>query len=246
MRSTSAATSEHELRNLTPQLLKTLEEFVAVPRGADRTLRVGGGFPAKGRNTPRGCETRETGGLPRVTFPGVDSRSAPVFMTIPRYPQRGELVLPLREKLFWWWRPGQENATFEEFPARVYVAGGHRLDMIWRIKPAITFRYPLSIYSAFVVFFFQLVASNSEGMCSVCYSWRQRCLSSDPRGLSSQRSCLPFKPQSIDIDPFARLDAAVCFVLVGSQSALSSWLPVRRGQHFRGTRWFKVCALRHR
>ena len=58
-------------------------------------------------------------------------------MTIPRYPQRGELVLPLREKLFWWWRPGQENATFEEFPARVYVAGGHRLDMIWRIKPAI-------------------------------------------------------------------------------------------------------------
>ena len=140
------------------------------------------GFPAKGRNTPQGCETSETRGLPRVTFPGVDSRSAPVFMTIPRYPQRGELVLPLREKLFWWWRPGQENATFEEFPASVYVAGGHRLDMIWRIKPAITFRYPLSIYSVFVVFFFQLmVASNSEGICSVCYSLRQCCLSSDPR-----------------------------------------------------------------
>ena len=102
--------------------------------------------------------------------------------------------MPLREKLFWWWRPGQENATFEEFPARVYVAGGHRLDMIWRIKPAITFRYPLSIYSVFVVFFFQLmVARNSEGICSVCYSWRQCCLSSDPRGLSSQRSCLPFQ-----------------------------------------------------
>ena len=28
--------------------------------------------------------------------------------------------------------------------------------------------------------------------------------------------------------------AAVCFVLVDSLSALSSWLPVRRGRHFRG------------
>ena len=43
---------------------------------------------------------RETGGLLRVTFPGVDSRSAPVFVTIPRYPQWGELVLPLRGSCF--------------------------------------------------------------------------------------------------------------------------------------------------